>query len=371
MLSALFLILAYFTKETAVAAIPVAFILIVFVLGDNWRSKRNITLYAVWASCMAVWLLARSFATLKTDAFIPSKMFYDFVHKLPLVIQYLGKIFLPFNLSVYPMQNDTVYYYGIIATALLVTLIVLYKQRNIKVVLSGIGIFLLLLLPVLIVPDYLSAQAFEHRLYLPVIGILLLLSQTIIFHNRFKDKTILIGGVVMACGLAIINFGHQRSFNDPLSFWSQAVETSPHSAYTNMMLAARVSDPQESDSLFLKAYALNPNERFLNFIYGFMLQGKDSVQASEKYFLTEKKNTGYYACDFYLARVDMERKDLPGAITLLEAFLKKEPQHPLANNNLLFLYIDTEQPGKAKALAKQMQQSGIEVSKEALKELNM
>lgn len=371
LLSALFLMLAFFTKETAVAAVPVAFILIVFVLKEHWLSRRNVVLYCLWGACTAAWLIVRSRATIKTDYLVPSQMLHDFLHKLPLIIQYLGKVFLPFNLSVYPMINDTVYYYGIAAAILLTVAVFLYKQRNLRVVLSGLGIFLLMLVPVLIVPDFLNLQAFEHRLYLPVIGILLILPQTRLFHSKLPDKALLAGGIGVAVIFSAINFMHQQSFSDPLSFWSQAVRTTPHSAYANMMLAARIGDPVQSDSLFLRAYSLNPNERLLNFIYGVRLQDHDSVAASEKYFLAEKKNSGYYACDLYLSRVAMERKDLRTAITYLESFLKKEPKHPIANNNLLFLYIDTEQPDKAHEQVKKMQQAGIEVPKEALRELRL
>jgi protein O-mannosyl-transferase len=372
-LSGLFLVLALFTKETAVFVPPVAFVLIVVVLRRNWQDKRNLVQYGLWAGCFVLWYLVRSTAIVQSNSLAPAQLAADFVHRLPLVVQYTGKIFLPFNLSVFPIQEDTVYYFGISAIAILLALIWLYRERNVRVLLGGLAVFVLFLLPALFVPTSLNEQTFEHRLYLPMIGMLLLLSQTALLHNPLKDKKLLAGGVALAGALAIINWSHQKSFASPLSFWTQAVETSPHSAYANMMLAARLDKDQFEQScvLFRKAYQLNPNEKYLNFYYGKMLQMKDSVRESEKYLLKEKNTSGYYECDFYLARVAMEKKDLNAAAGYLQAYLKNDPGNKIANTNLLLLYLDTQQPEKAKGQVKFMQQQGMEVPVQILQRLGM
>jgi protein O-mannosyl-transferase len=368
LLSALFLILAFFTKETAVFAAPVAFVLLVFVLHRKWLGKNNLIQYCLWLGCFLLWYFVRAGATIQTNI-TAAQIVHDFIPRLPLFIQYIGKVFLPFNLSVFPIQQDTVYYYGIAAIVLLIAIVVLGRQKNIKTILSGLIIFILFLLPVLFVPNNLNEQSFEHRLYLPIIGILLLLPQTILFRNKFTDKQLLIGGIAAAALLAILNYNHQKNFADPVSFWTAASETSPHSAYALMMLAARTENQQESFKLFRKAYELNPKEKYLNFYYGVMLQKQDSVQQSEPYLLKEKNTSGYYECDFYLARVAMERKDFAGAINYLQAYLKTDKNNQIANNNLLLLYIDTRQPEKAKEQVKKMQSSGLEVPQQILQNI--
>lgn len=351
--STLFLLLAFFTKETAVFAAPVAFVLLVFVLHKQWLDKRSIIQYAVWIGCFVLWFSVRAAATIQTDI-SPAQIAHDFVPRLPLIVQYLGKVLLPLNLSVFPTQQDTVYYYGIAAVVILSLIIFLHKHRNMKIVWSGLLIFLLFLLPVLFVPNNLNEQAFEHRLYLPVIGILLLLSQSILFNNPLSDKQSFIAGIAIASVFAVMNFTHQKKFEDRLTFWSAAVETSPRSAYAKMMLAARLDDSKESFRLFREAMQLNPNEKYLNFYYGVMLQKQDSVLASEKYLLKEKSRSGYFETDFYLARVAMEKKDYEGAINHLATYLKTDSLNGIANNNLLLLYMDTRQPDKAREHAKRM-----------------
>lgn len=368
-LSFLFLLLAYFTKETAVFVTPVAFIMLVLLLNKNWKDKLMLTQYGVWFTSFVIWFAARYFAIQHSGDMAPGQVVADFVHRLPLIVQYTGKIFLPFNLSVFPIQEDTVHFWGLIAIWLIVMGIYFYKKRDLKVVFASLGIFMLFLIPALLVPTKLNEQTFEHRLYLPMIGILLLLTQTVALKNRFRDADILGGGIIIAGALAIMNFQHQRSFKDPLTFWTAAAATSPHSAYANMMLAAREDNLEESYRLFRKAYKLNPKEKYLNFYYGVMLQKQDSVAKSEQFLLTEKNTSGYYECDFYLARVAMERKDLNGAIDYLQTYLKKDASNKIANNNLLLLYLDTQQRDKAAQHAKRMRQLGLDVPPQLMQQL--
>ena len=393
--SVLFLLLALFTKETAVFVAPVAFILLVGILQLNWMSQRSKVLYGTWIGCFLVWYIARSMATVHiTTSITTGQMVSDFIHRLPIIIQYLGKIFLPFNLSVFPIQEDTVYYFGFAAVAIIGALLYFSKDVNWRVVGVGFIIFIFFLLPALLVPANLNEQVFEHRLYLPIIGILIVLSETALF-KRLADKQAAIA-LLVVCGLfAVVNHMHQKNFSDPFAFWHKAAETSPHSAYALMMLGARqdkdaqdksyemnssderrgwVKDAREnmqiSYDLFHKAYSLNPNEKYLNFYYGCMLQKKDSVLASEPYLLKEKQISNYYECDFYLARVAIMKSDTTGAINYLKTYLEKDSNNPQANNNLLLMYFSRGQYALAKTQAAKMKDKGMAPPAEIMVRLN-
>lgn len=369
LLSTVFLLLAFFTKETAVFDAPVAFVILVFLLQKSWLDKRNITQYVVWVAVFILWFVVRNAAIAKAPDVAASAYVGGFFERLPVVVQYLGKIFLPFNLSVFPMQEDTVYYYGIAAIVILIAAIALVKNKNWRVIGSGLAIFLLFLIPALLVPNTLNDQTFEHRLYLPIIGILIVLSQTVFFKNNLADKqlTIIVG--IVAIVFAVINYNHQQSFSDPLSFWKQAGETSPNSSFADMMLGAREPNKADGEALFRKAYAINPKEKYLNYYYGVMLQGHDSILQSEKYLLAEKSISDYYECDFYLARVAIQKKDLKAAQAYLERYITRDPANPQANNNLLVLYLQTNQRDKAKAQVTHMQQIGQSVAPGVLQQL--
>ena len=368
--SVLFLLLAFFTKETAVFVAPAAFVILTLGLQHKWLEKRNLVLYGTWVGCFVVWFVARSLATVQNSEFTNiGKLTGDFVQRLPLIIQYMGKIFLPVNLSVFPIQQDTVYYFGFIAIVILAGLLWFSKNVNWRMVGLGGAIFMLFLLPALLIPNNLNEQTFEHRLYLPIVGILLILGETVVF-KKLTDRNVLLT-MFGVCGIfTVINLAHQQNFESPVAFWSQAVKTSPHSAYANMMLGAREDNLQESYNLFHTAYRLNPKEKYLNYYYGVMLQKKDSILASEPYLLAEKNASGYYECDFYLARVAMMKGDTLGSMNYLKTYLKKDPGNPQANNNLLLMYFTTGRVKEAKALAADMQLNGLTVPPQILERLN-
>ncbi|NCX96180.1 MAG: hypothetical protein EBX41_07180, partial [Chitinophagia bacterium] len=223
--------------------------------------------------------------------------------------------------------------------------------------------------PALLVPNTLNEQAFEHRLYLPMLGVLLFLPQTVVFQKLSSVELSRYFGIY-CLALIVVNFVHQRNFRNPPVFWNQAVATSPHSAYANMMLGARIENLegntgtkeeklQQSYKLFRTAYALNPKEKYLGYYYGRMLQLQDSTLESEKHLLAEKKLSGYYECDFYLARVAVMKHDTAGAIKYIENFLKTDTASQPGNQNLLLMYMQTGRRTEAESLAVKMQRMHI------------
>ncbi|NDC41248.1 MAG: hypothetical protein EBZ77_06830 [Chitinophagia bacterium] len=359
----LMLLLAFFTKETALFTAPAAFVILVIFLQRPWNGKRQLTLYGAWLCCFAVWFLARYAATTHvTTSLSTAQQVADFFQRLPVILHYLGKIFLPFNLSVLPIVQDTVIYFGLAALAGLIALLALSDKVNWRHVIGGLLFFMLFLLPALLVPRNLNEQTFEHRLYLPIMGILMLLPETALF-KRTNAKTAMSVIVGISALFAVLTFVHQRNFASPRAFWQQAVSTSPHSAFANMMLAARMGEDslQASYRLFRRAYQLNPNEKYLNYYYGKMLQMQDSIAASEKYLLKEKNTSGFYECDFYLARVAILKNDTLGSIAYLENYLKVDRANPPANNNLLLMLMATRQFAKAKQQVASMKTVGLPV----------
>ena len=373
-LSFLALTCALFTKETAVFNAPVAFVILIYVLKKRWLEKRIIIQYAAWIAAIILWFAVRSTATLQTVYLEPKHILKDFGGRLPVVIQYIGKIFFPFNLNVFPMLEDTVYYYGIAAILLLALIVFLAKGKNIRLLLGGLAIFFLFLAPALLVPRSLNEQLFEHRLYLPIIGMLLILPQTILLKNNLKDSQLLWRGLVIVIVFAGLNIYHQQRFDNPIAFWSSAAESSPHSAYAVMMYGQRIADEDKEKGygLIRKAYSLNPDQKYINYYYGKMLQNEDSIQASEKYLLKEKQVSNYYECDFYLARVALEKKppNTEAAATYLQNFLAKDSLSDVGNNNLLVLYIQTGEKAKASAHIKRMQSNGLTVNNDIINKVN-
>ncbi|MBS1783430.1 MAG: glycosyltransferase family 39 protein [Bacteroidetes bacterium] len=368
--SALSLLMALFTKETSIFA-PLALGVILWLLFDErWNSKRLVGQALIWIGAASIYLIARASASIKHEAIDWGNIFHSFFTKFPIIWQYLGKIFLPFNLSVFPIQQDTSNIYGLFAIALLIALLLGSKYIDKRTVIAGFIWFFVFLLPLLILPEKINQQTFEHRLYLPIIGILLVLSQTALFTRPKNDKSLIWIVSILVVVLGIINYRHQQFFKDPLTFWTQAEETSPHSAYAVMMYGARVEDKPTGYAMMRRAYQLNPNEKYLNYYYGVMLQNQDSVLESEKYFLKEQKTSDYYECDFYLAQVSHKKQDYKGATKHLERYLTRDSMNSPANNNLLLLYLEMHEKQNSLHQIEAMKRRGFSVPQQLIQQAN-
>jgi len=347
------LFLTLLTKESGI-------ILPVLCFGYVWlftktEAKRYTVLLAGWFIVGAVWFYMRS---ISIDPLIkPTAAEYaaDFINRLPLFIQYIGKSLLPFNLSVFPMQNDTSIVYGIIAAILLAGLLYFNKSSDKKKIIFGLAWFILFLLPAFFVPTQINEQAFEHRLYLPIIGILLLLEQTILFadNSTLNPKTVFWFGLGIIFVFTIINYQHQQKFKNEMTFWENAVLDSPSSSYAHKLLGVKYFNKKkfsESKEEIQEALRIDSTERYANYYYAknlFQLNSKDPK--AEYYMLKEEKfHAGFIDNLFDLAKWNFEKGDKAQAQFYLEECVRTNPSFMSAKNNLILLLV--EQGEKQKAL---------------------
>jgi len=367
----IFLLAALFTKETAVFIAPAFLILCISCLQFNWKEMKQLRMYAIWFAALLIWIGVRSMATLKNDPIQLGTLFKNLPMRLSLSVQYLGKVLLPFNLSVFPMLNETSYLFGIAAILLLAVLIYFAKERNNKIWIGGLLWFLFLLAPLFVLPSALNDQDFEHRLYLPIIGLLIMLSQTALFKNLKASMMTIV--VVSICSVfAVINYMHQQSFESPLSFWTEAVRTTPNSSYANMMLGARMKeqDAQQGEALMWKAYAINPKEKYVNYYLGQNFLNKNQLDSAEKFLMNEMKTSAYFETPFLLSRVEILKKDTMLSLKYMADYLEKDPSNSQAINNYVLMLTQTNQWQKAKEFVAKKQAEQIAIPSELIKLAN-
>lgn len=364
---------ALFTKETALFALPAAWLLSVFLSDKKWWGGPAIRMYAVWVGSAAIYLLARSLASLEQSGLAFGELLGAALGRIPVLLAYLGKVILPLNLSVFPMIADMSLIYGIIAIVLLGGLIFLSRKNDLRRMLVGLLVFVLFLIPALMVPDALNNQDFEHRLYVPMLGILLLLSETILFKNKLSSRQMSMAAGGVALLFAVMSLVRMPVFGDPVTFWSAAVESSPNSAYANMMLAARLDDTDmnRATTLMQKAYDLDPNQKYINYYMGTMQVMQGKLMESEPYFLEEIKRSDYYKCYSHLGQIAFQKQDPMTAIQYMEKYLAVDTRNAEMNNNLLMLYFQTNQLDKARLHAQGMQNKRLIVPEQFRAQLGM
>ncbi len=359
------LLMALFTKETALLIAPAAFIILITHTNFRWNSRAAFLQYTTWLFSGIVWFVVRSNASLQSEPTTLSEIPSNFIERSPLLVQYLGKILLPFNLSVFPMMNDTTYIYGIAALIITVALIVLTKNKNNKRIIGGFSWYFMILVPVLLLPSSINNQDFEHRLYLPLLGILMVLGETIVFDMR-KPKQTVVAVVAIALVLSVMNNKHQKKFTDPLTFWTAAYETTPNSYYAAMNMGSRIDevDYNRSIELLKRSYELNPDGKYINFYMGSIAMKEDSLDLAAKYFKRELELSAYYETYYQFSQVEFMRKDLNSSIIHLEKFLQFVPDHPQAIYNYTLMLLDTDQVGKAMEFVQETRKKGIRVPPE-------
>lgn len=211
-------VFALFTKETA-AAIPAVFLVFLTAVQGRKRLRQYSYLAVGWLASGAGYFLLRT-SVLPGAAPILNTSSENAAG----LLGYLGKLIFPVNLSVMPMPQDVQYFYGLAALTLAAALFALKGIRNNGIFWAGLFWFAVFLIPTIFrITDF--ANMLEHRLYVPMFGFLLMLSQAeAIYHFRKTFLTLAVSLLILFGTFAVL---HSRDFKDPLSFWQNAVDTSP------------------------------------------------------------------------------------------------------------------------------------------------
>lgn len=254
--------LALLTKETAVL-LPV--LLILYSLLHREKGKKlfdkGIFLSLIgWITAAAAYLLLRSSALSESSGLTDARM-NTLRESLIGFLSYIGKIFLPINLSGDPIPADLPVVYGITGSALLLALMFCLKIKNKKLFLFGISWFLLFLGPTFL-GNTTYANFAEHRLYLPLAGFAVMLLQ--LDPGKLKRLPVPVVRIVMVLifiFFAGINISYSRSFRSGLAHWKKTAEVSPHSYVAHTILGrsyANLGKADLAEKEFIIAFGLNP-----------------------------------------------------------------------------------------------------------------
>jgi hypothetical protein len=248
----------------------------------------------------------------------------------------MGKIFFPFNLSVLPIIQDTTFIYGIITIILLILFIYFTKNKRWNFILFGFMWFLGFLLPAFIRPyPDIIADFLEHRLYVPIIGIFIVLLETDwVKKIDFKKRShlLMVGSLILV--FCVITLVHSRNFVDKLAFWENAVQTSPHHPLAHRNLGAMEylnGDLVNAEKESKIALELNPNEQMAHNNLGLIYANENKFAEAEIEYKKELENNPYYDNAYYnLGLLYWQEKRPDEAITNWKKTLEINPNYNVA-----------------------------------------
>jgi tetratricopeptide (TPR) repeat protein len=394
-------LLAMLTKETAVIIPVIAVLLMRFVF--SVKLSKMLPMFASWAVGLLVWYALRASSDPAYQGVLYLDMFQSGLTRIPALLQYLGKIFFPVNLSAVPQFEDITLIWGSVSLVLLIALIAISKSYKKPLVIIGLLWYFLFLLPVLLVPKQLNDQLYEHRLYLPFIGILLILSQTLLFSEKWTKKHILIVSSGIFLVLMAVSFIRLDCYRDRHTFWEKAVADSPKSAFAKMNQGIQSQDSVLREKYIRHAYAMDPQEMLVNYWMGITMQRKNKIDSAAYFYKKELTNANFpdlyfnlSRCLFELNKLDSsawylskgieldptktaaitflanvyfrlaesayQRAKYDSAVHYLRQVTTFDPKSEQANHNLAMVYFLTNQRAKGLQVMESMRMSGITVS---------
>jgi hypothetical protein len=294
-----------FTKETALV-IPFMFFLYAYIRKSLEKPMAWRLGFGFFVSSI-VWGVLRHLALKNPISMTSQDMVQSVFNNSPAAIQLLGKAFFPFNLSVLPIIQDTIFYWGILASVFIIVLFiveyVLYDQsrkKNLLMMFFGILWFIIFLLPSFIRPNpSIVADFIEHRLYLPIIGLVIVIAESQL--SRIFGKMHVYGrygfGIVIVCVFVGINFVHSQNFSNKLVFWKNAATNSPHSPLAQRNLGAMYFLEKEYDlaeQYFKKSLSLNANEQMAHNNLGLIYMNRGQLKEAENEYKKELIVNPYY-----------------------------------------------------------------------------
>ena len=234
------LFLALLTKESAVALPILTASYLYLVRRERVGRGTAFSVAAVYVLLAGLWLFLRSLVTRPFEVHqsfltLASTWFKN----SPAFLLYIGKVFLPFNLSVYPNLTDHSLLLGWISILILVAALIVRRPPSYRAIAWGLAWFFFFL-----APTFISGTIFhEHRAYCSVVGFLFAVCQFPIVRSIDFTKMSHLAGLVILLGVyAVVAMFHSEQFRNRTAYATSAYLHDPSVDYSHVALAGLFLD---------------------------------------------------------------------------------------------------------------------------------
>ena len=270
--------LALFTKETGLVLLPACGLLVWRWYGRPHLFRERWRLIAADLAVVALWTVARQLALAGgAGRATPGEQLTVAAANLPQLLVYFGKAVFPVGLNVMPSVDPAGLTLGVVALGILAWLFRALPGGRRVTVLTW---FVLFLLPPLVVPEL---PAYEHRAYVPLVGLALGLSQLPALSGagwaRHRPRQLALAVAVVFCVLAS---RHAAVFSDALAHWASATRNTAYApiAHVNVgRILEERGDLGRAATAYRAALAIDPVTPKANNNLGvvMMAQGRDAL----------------------------------------------------------------------------------------------
>lgn len=336
---------ALFTKENGIMLTVLCLFYLKFIAKEkvtfNIQHSTFVKIALGYAAFLFIWLYLRGIAIAgsttnnSTQAFVS-----NFINNAPFMLSYIGKAILPFNLSVMCMMEDTNYMYVIASVVLIALGIYFSKNKRWTFVLFSLLWFVLFLAPSF---SARLVEGLEHRLYVPLIGFVLLASETDWMKKLNKeDKKLWIVPSIYLLVLLFVSNNRLSIFKNRFSFNSSAMQTSQYSVVPCVNLAGdyQIAGNNEKaiemykvaltrDSVYGIVHPKNRTSYYsiLHDNLGVIYLGRQQFAEAEQQFLLGSKSGDVYSI-YHLASAYNKTKRTDQAVPLWKKVIILQPRQP-------------------------------------------
>jgi protein O-mannosyl-transferase len=232
-LHSLVLLLAALSKETALV-LPVIFsAYVLFVERKKALRFRYVPLAAAWILVLGIYFILRRAAVQS----LPDNNIFGIgilIENLRVLPETIAGFVLPLKLSVLPSFTLMKTLTGLAAIAAIAAAVLVQGKQGRPMVIIGCLWFILLSMPGMAYRSQFGSNGYNylnHRAYLPMVGILLILIEAFprAWLAQRRRELYVAGGAVVVL-LCILAHRQSACFADALTFYDQAIQTNPKSA---------------------------------------------------------------------------------------------------------------------------------------------
>jgi tetratricopeptide (TPR) repeat protein len=236
----LFFALALFSKELGFIMAGMIVLYVLIIIKGRIEKAYIAGVAFGWGLVIVAWVLARQMAFNNPMKLGISDSFTSIWRDIPAIFIFLGKILFPVKLSVLPILQDSTYIFGFITITILVVAFAFTQKPRFNFIFFGAVWFIMFLIPSFLTSKISVVSFFvEHRIYLPMIGFIIVALETDIVKKLESQRELLLKiGAALIVGFSVLTVMHSTNFRSRSDFWKSAVETSPHSPLARRNLGA-------------------------------------------------------------------------------------------------------------------------------------
>lgn len=337
-------LLAVFTKETALL-LPVLLLL-------TWLRKRE-TVFKIYIQLIAGWLVLGGLWLFMKIAAAPG-LGETTVNSLPDIasglLGYIGKIIIPLKFAAIPVPRDTSLVVGL-AGAVILAAGIFPGLKDRRSFFFGLGWFLLFLTPnIFSSTDY--ANFMEHRLYLPLIGFIIMILELNIWGMLSKRPAFAyVSYSIVLILLGARTVAHAADFRNANAFWDYAVRSSPSLYYVHDMqgrLFLQNGRLEEAESAFKKVIGLKRDYPHGHNDLGIVHMSRGRYREAEASFARALEiSPSFRDARMNLGTLYLELGELDRAGASFTRMLEYQPEDHQALNNLGIVYYRRNLPDSA------------------------